>query len=264
MKALPSPTRPESCLSDFMLDRRLAGELDVHDEAAARTHLDGCARCAQRYEEVVRERDAFMAEPLPSQLRAHASAGAAPVSRPGPSASRRRLFAATGVLATAAALVLFVLRFHASQPLEDTRTKGSSAKLGFYVKHGEHVRLGTSGEHVLPGDAVRFVYATPVAAYLAVLSVDGARRASVYYPSSPTSAPVAAGDGVALPVSTVLDDTLGAETIYGVFCPEPFAIEPLRAAVEAAPDRRPAPPGCDVEKVTLQKDFTPEEVAPSP
>lgn len=250
MKVTSSPSRPESCLSDFALDRRLAGELDPREEAEVRAHLDGCVRCAQRWDELPRERETFMNEPLPPQLRAHSER----------KASRRRLVAAGGLAAMAAAVLLFV-RFY---PAEETRTKGSSVKLGFYVKHGEHVRLGGPGEHVSPGDALRFVYTTQNARHLAVLSVDGARRASIYYPSGTTSAPVAAGDDVALPVSTVLDDTLGGETIYGVFCAEPFAVEPLRASLEASPDRAPAPAGCVVEELTLRKDVGSDEVPPAP
>ena len=160
-----------------------------------------------------------------------------------------------------AAAVLLVVRLN---PAEGTRTKGTSVKLGFYVKHGEHVRLGGPGERVSPGDALRFVYTTQNARHLAILSVDGARRASIYYPSGTTSAPVAAGDDIALPMSTVLDDTLGDETIFGVFCAESFAVEPLRAALEASPDQAPALAGCVVEELTLRKDVTSEKVPPLP
>ncbi len=249
MKA-PSRHRPEACLSDFALDRRLAGELDEQEEREARAHLETCDRCAGRFGELARERDAFRAEPVPPAFET-------PSRR---KASRARLVAATSVLAMAAAILLFV-RF---RPGDGTRPKGDAVRLGFYVKHGESVRLGGSGEHVAPGDALRFVYTARRTRHLAILSVDGARHATVYYPSGGAAAPAPPGDEVALPVSTVLDDALGEETIYGVFCPDAFAVEPLRLALEVSPDHAPLAPGCVVEKLTLRKDATSEDVIPSP
>lgn len=240
MNELSPTTRPEGCLSDFAFDRRLAGELDPREEAEARAHVEECARCASRWEELSREREAFAAEPLPSGLRARAHARI----------SKGRLFATAGALAAAAAIVLAVRAL----PSDGARTKGDDVKLSFYVKHGSSVRLGASGDAVAPGDALRFVYTARTAQHLAVLSVDGARRVSVYYPNGSTAARAPAGADVALPESTVLDDTLGDETLYGVFCPEPFALEPLRTALEASPDRAPLPEGCAVEVLTMRKE----------
>lgn len=249
MKA-PSRQRPEACLSDFALDRRLAGELDAHEERDAHAHLEACERCVRRFGELSRERDAFRAEPLPPAFEAY----------PRRKSSRARLVAVTSALAMAAAISLFV----GFRPGEGTRPKGDVVRLGFYVKHGESVRLGGSGERVAPGDALRFVYTARSTRHLAVLSVDGARHSSVYYPSGETAALAPAGDEVALPVSTVLDDTLGEERIYGVFCPDAFALEPLRRALEESPDQAPLAPGCVVEKLTVRKAAASKDVTPSP
>jgi hypothetical protein len=238
VNVLSSTQRPEGCLSDFAFDRRLAGELEAHEEEAARAHVDGCTRCTRRWEELSRELEAFANEPLPPRLRAHARG------------SRTRLVvAASAVLAAAAALVLFLR----PPAIDGTRMKGGDVKLGFYVKHGESVRLAGPGERVGPGDALRFVYSSRAPQHLAILSVDGARHASIYFPSGATTTLVAAGTDVALPESTILDATLGDETIYGVFCPEPFAPEALRRELEAAPDRVPNPKGCVVETAHLTK-----------
>ena len=48
--------RPEGCLSDFALDRMLAGE---PENEAHRAHLGACERCAKREAELRAERDAF-------------------------------------------------------------------------------------------------------------------------------------------------------------------------------------------------------------
>jgi hypothetical protein len=92
------------------------------------------------------------------------------------------------------------------------------------------------------------------ARYLAVLSVDGAKHASTYYPDSRLAARQEPGREAALPSSTVLDDTLGAETVYGVSCPRPFDVETLREALARAPNRAPALEGCDVDVIPLHKE----------
>jgi hypothetical protein len=116
------------------------------------------------------------------------------------------------------------------------------------------VRRGGAIEAVEPGDAVRFVVDSQELPYVAVVSLDGAKRATVYYPSNGEVAPVPLGRAFPLPESTVLDDTLGDERVYGVFCPRPFATEPLRRAVEALPGVAPTPDGCAVEVLHLRKE----------
>ncbi|KYF72960.1 DUF4384 domain-containing protein, partial [Sorangium cellulosum] len=132
------------------------------------------------------------------------------------------------------------------------RIKGAN-RIGFYVKRGGSVQPGGAGERLHPGDAIQFTYSATEALYLVILSVDGASQASVYYPSGPVAARIEPGRDVLLPQSTVLDDTLGAERFYGLFCAEAVAVEPLRAALAAHPDAPPAPPGCDVDALTAEK-----------
>lgn len=246
----PPASRPEGCLSDFALDRRLARELGGADAAAAEAHLADCKRCGARAAELSRERDAFAKDAPPLRL-------------PGalaPEVPKRRRFlgaGAGGALALAAAVALF-FTFRAPRPGGDdghgTRSKGDAAKLGFYVNHAGSVRLGGPGEHVAAGDGLRFVVTTTEPRFVGVLSVDGARHASIYYPSASDAAPVLPGTRVALPESTTLDDTTGDETLYGIFCPDRFALEPLRRALEASPDRPPALDGCTVDVVRVRKE----------
>jgi hypothetical protein len=239
------PSRPEGCLSDFAVDRWLAGELHGAEAAALEGHAAGCARCGRRVDEIRSERETFAREAPPLLLASRA-----------PSAARRWMFAGSGAIAAAAGILLF-LHAHDDSPL--TRTKGGANELGFYVSHVGAVRVGVTGERVEPGDALRFVATSREPRYVAVLSLDGARHASVYYPSpsAATAAPstlAVSGAAVPLPASTVLDDTLGDETIYGVFCPQPFDAEPLRSALEAAPDRAPAMHDCDVDTLRIRKE----------
>jgi anti-sigma factor RsiW len=239
--------RPEGCFSDFALDRRLAGELEEAEREALDRHATVCERCGHRLEELSREREAFAREARPLALAPMSKTCDAQRSRP--QAVVTWLFGAGAAVAAAAAVVLLVR----GEP-DTTRTKGHSAALGFYVSHAGAVRPGAPGERVEPGDALRFVATTRETRYLAVLSVDGAHRVSVYYPEGTSAALIAPGESVALPVSTVLDDTLGDETLYGVFCPHPFDVEPIRQAIAAAPEQPLAAPAeCVVDSTRLRK-----------
>ncbi|WP_437673192.1 DUF4384 domain-containing protein [Sorangium sp. So ce131] len=248
-----TPARPDGCLSDLKLDELLAGQLDAAAEQEARAHLAGCARCPARLSELEAARASFAASAPPLRLDhgARAARAAATTAR-----SPRRWLApaAASALAAAAAAALLFRAAPEERRLEShgERIKGAS-RLGFYVKRGEHVLPGGSGERLLPGDALQFTYSSAEARYLVILSVDGASHASVYYPDGPVAAPIQPGRDVLLPQSTVLDDTLGAERIHGLFCAEAVAVEPLRAALAAHPDAPPVPPGCDVDTLTAEK-----------
>ncbi len=116
-----------------------------------------------------------------------------------------------GLVALAAATILW------RRPADPgTREKGSGGIVGVYVNHDGVVRLGGADERVEPGDGLRFVYTARDERYLAVLSLDGAKHGSVYYPPGGVAARMPAGSGVGLPASTVLDDVLGVETVYGI------------------------------------------------
>jgi len=237
----PPRTRPEGCLTDFAFDRRLAGELAAEEAAAATAHLATCPRCSARAEALLRARDAFaMAAPA--------------LCLPMKKATSRRLPASLYAGLAMTATVLLFLEFR-PQPELGTRAKGRGPRIDYYVSHADVVRHGVVADHVAPGDRIRFVVAATAATEVAILSVDGAKNVSVYYPSGTDSAAVAAGDGVALPESTTLDATLGDEAIYAVFCPKSFAVAPLRALLEAAPAGPLAVGnGCSVDVIRWRKD----------
>ena len=113
-----------------------------------------------------------------------------------------------------------------------------------FVQHGGEVRRAGPGESVAPGDAVRFAVSTPSPAFVAVLSVDPAGRASIYFPEGPRAAHVAGGAEVPLPLGTRLDATTGEERLVGLFCSSPVELEPVRLALQKAPDAAPLPTDC--------------------
>lgn len=240
------PERTAACVSDYAFDRWLAGALQAEERAAAEAHVASCARCERRLAQLEGERVAWHAAPLAPLTRQPAPSRVAPVRK------RAALYAAaSSALALAAAALLF-LRPAPRAPEGGTRAKGPRS-IGFYVKHGAAVRRGAHGEVVAPGDALRFTYSSERRGYLAVLSFDGARRASVYYPSDAAhTVPIEPGRDVPLPISTVLDGVLGQETLLGVFCETAVALEPLRRALEADP-RAPPPPGCTIDRLAIEK-----------
>jgi hypothetical protein len=224
------------CLSALRLDRWMAGELGPAEAEGVRAHVAGCAPCARAVESLRAARDAATLPPL----------------RIAPVAARRalrfrRILALSAGLAAAAGL-LVVLR--AGSPGE--RSKGAGVGLAMYVLHGETVRQAGPGEVVAPGDAVRFAVTTTVPAYVAVLSVDPAGHASIYFPTDPRAAPVSAGSDVPLPMATRLDGLVGEEHVVGLFCDHPVELEPVRAGLEAGAGDA-IPTGCKVTRWRFEK-----------
>ncbi len=222
-----------ACYSGLHFDRFLLGELPAAASQELRAHLAGCARCTACVESLRRE-------PLP-------------MLRVVPLRPRRwpRVAAAGAGIAAAASLLLVV---RAPAPLGRVtleRSKGSGFALAMYVQHGAAVRRAAPGESVAPGDAVRFSVTAPAAGYLAVLSVDPQRRASVYFPLGERAAPIAAGTDLALPLGTRLDATVGEEHLTALFCKTPVELAPLRAALEQG--RLQLPQGCQETRWSFVK-----------
>ena len=195
-------TRSEECLSDFALD-------DLVGERKRSPHLDGCGFCSARYRELEEARDRFV---MPARRRSP------PVRAIG--------------LALAACLAA-IFFWPASE--DGFRTKGGP-RIGFYVKHGEAVRRGSDGDQLAPKDAIRFSYSADRAYHLAVLSIDPMGAVSVYYPEGDRTHLEAAGNDVALPLSTVLDESVGREKIFALFCEQPIDLARTKDALASAGD----------------------------
>ena len=222
--ALPPWT---ACLSALRLDRWMMGELEPTDAETVRTHVTACAGCSTALAGMRGVREELRTLPLPPAL-----------------LTRRATWrprAAWGTLGLAmAAGLLLVLR--PAVPTE--RSKGAAPALAMYVQHGDEVRRAGPGEELAAGDAVRFAVSTPVPAFVAVLSLDPAGRAFVYFPEGDQAAPVAPGVEVALPLGTRLDATVGEEWLLGLFCTSPVALEPVRLQLESSAGTAPLPEGC--------------------
>lgn len=232
-----TPTRGEDCISDLRFDAWHAHELDARTERRLGEHVAGCARCRAHKRALLGARSEFFAR-TPFVL----------------AESRRRraqrALAVVPMLAAAAAVLLF-LNVEPNPGELGVRNKGGN-EIGFYVKSGERVVRGVSGMTVHPGDALRFVTSVPEPLHLTILSRDGAGNVSVYFPRQGEGRAVPPGLDIPLPSSIELDDVLGRERIYALFCPSPPALERLLRAVQS--ERIEPPERCILRTLELTKE----------
>jgi hypothetical protein len=243
--------REDGCLSDLRLDLLLSDEMEAAAAQGARGHLAGCRLCAARLAELEEDRRLY---------RATRPALERPARQPDPVAARPRVHRwlwPIAAAATVAALFLFWPRPAGHEPGEigpgpggTTRIKGR-ASIGFHVKRGGVVSPGASGETVRAGDSLRFDYTADRAAYLVVASRDPAGRVSVYHPAGPRAERVEPATDRLLPDSILLDDAVGTEVVYGLFCESAVEVAAVRAALETG--NAPALPGCQVDRLVLDK-----------
>ena len=237
---MASPLRGPECVSDLAFDRLVAGELAATTEGKIFEHVQTCDRCRTRLDEIRADQRAFADKKLD-------------LLRPTRRGHRHTIgFALASALAAVCCLLLFVRSRGRTMEQVLERTKGG-ATLSFYVMRDGDILPGSEALPVHPGDAVQFVFTVDRPGYLGILSVDGAGKASIYYPAGAKAAPFAAGHTRPVPVSTVLDGTLGEEHIYSLFCDTAVELEPIRATLA----RQGGPPGvpqCSVQVLRLQKD----------
>jgi len=240
------PALTDPCASDLALDRHLSGEANAAATHALDQHLRSCVRCRVRYELLSRQR---------AELLQRAPDWRAFVTLHGPSRRKQQRTWPRGVLmggavAACAMCGWFVLLRPSPGALTLARSKGSPT-IGFYIQRDGHVSPGASGDLVHPGDILRFTYTSEHATYLALLNAD-ARAATVFHPVSARSLLVDAGRESALDFGVELDQQLGDEHVFGLFCDAPLELEPVRGALEAS-GHLPDLPGCRTDTLTLHK-----------
>lgn len=237
----------EACPSDLVLDEWFAAELEPEDRAHVDAHLLACKRCDARVLEGRAQRQRFLR--LAPTFAAHARLS----GQRDPRALGMNWLppAITCALALCAGALLLL---RAGGELPGSRLKGRP-QLGFYVKRGERVELGVSGERVAAGDRLRFSYSSPLPIQLAVLGWDGT-RASLYYPEGPGSEALQAGSAKLLDFAIELDDSPGEERILGVFCNAAFDAEALRTAL-GKDGHLPTRDGCSSDTIVLDKGTRP-------
>jgi hypothetical protein len=256
--------RPVPCISDLTFDEWHTGELSAARERELGAHVASCLRCATRERALRSEAAGYLQNPESgATLNRLFQHSARRITGPG-----RLVRSAAGV---AAMLALGFVAWRAERPIEagrparelsveargriaaGTRQKGG-LQLGYFVKRGEAVYRGAKGEQLRPGDQLRFTLRPQRTGYLTILALDSRGSVSVYYPAKGSSgaAIVPTGDDLALEVATELDEQLGRETIFGLFCDRPVALDELRRRLVEARTLA-APLGCQMDIIVIQK-----------
>jgi hypothetical protein len=225
------------------LDRLVAGELARSAERNVLDHVETCDACSTRLAEIRAEQHAFAERKLDLPRL---------VPRPRRSAI---WFAMAPALAAALGFWMLLARSRGDFLVEQgsERTKGGSP-LAFFILRDGQISPGSEGTALHPGDSIEFVFTSDRAGYLAIMSVDGAGRASIYFPAGPRAAPFPTGTARPVPVSTVLDGTLGPEQIYALHCDTAIELEPVRAALAGGTSAPQAGPGCKLHVLRLRKE----------
>ncbi|HET6336224.1 MAG TPA: zf-HC2 domain-containing protein [Polyangiales bacterium] len=242
--SLEPQERPEGCPTDLRFDAWSAGELDANARALLEAHLDGCARCRDRHAALAAERAAYLELHPRAELRIAKAVPARALRWPIPAA----------LLGAAAAVALF-LALPAADPSGQVRRKGA-AGIGFFVEHGGTHARGRTGQSVHPGDRIRFTYTSDRPAYLVILARDAAGTVSVYFPSGDAAGYVSEGYDRPLDSSVELDATLGAESVFALFCERGFGLAGPRSALTAT-HTLVAEQGCQLAKLSWTKERAP-------
>jgi hypothetical protein len=152
-----------------------------------------------------------------------------------------------------AAAVLAIVRPGRDVERTSTRTKGGFVVTVFAGRERDAVPLGT-GDPIFPGDRLQVSYSAARDGHLAVLAIDGAGRVAVYFPADATTTwPASAGHRIALPASTELDDVIGEERLWIVFCDLAQPLAPLVAAVGEHGVAAEPPAACEVQRLRFDK-----------
>jgi hypothetical protein len=250
------PPLGDGCLSDLTFARLAAGELAADEQSFVEAHLASCDACSSKKRQLDASDAAFLAQaPTFAVLREQRAPAPSKVVRP-----RAWRWVSLGSALAAAAVFALAVRPATQSGAGDgdsggTRLKGG-AHLGFYVARGESVFRGHENETVYPGDRLRFELSTSAPSHVAILSRDGAGAVSVYHSSGKSSTHFDALRDHALESSVELDDTLGAETIYALFCAESFELEPLVRELEQGAQLSKRA-GCTVDTLHVSKQAKP-------
>ncbi|MFP2928099.1 hypothetical protein ACLESO_23440 [Pyxidicoccus sp. 3LG] len=208
-------------LSSLKLDALALDALPAEERTAARVHLDACATCRARSEELASLRSHFTVNVLPRTVPA--------LRRPPAWHSAWRWWVPALAAATAAMLVVLVRPVTADGP--EFGVKGG-ATLQLYAHRSERTWKVEEGEALAPGDQVRFRVDGGGLPYALVVSVDGAGQVNTYYPFDGTQSVLLPVRGVAeLPGSIVLDEAPGPERLFALFSREPLAFEAVAPAL---------------------------------
>lgn len=218
----PMPGRQPGCPQDLELERALAGESAF---AAALSHAEGCAGCAQRLSWMRDAGEQFTRRVFPATREAVVQA----IQRPPLLTRLLRAWPVALPAAVAAALVVAVAPGLLRPPDDYVGTKGRGAPsplaLQVFVDRSGKAHQLFPGEQVHPGDGLRFVVDAPEREVV-LLSIDARGNVSRLVPSGSARVPAT---GI-VPGGSVLDDVLGPERIFAVELRPGMTVSDVEAA----------------------------------
>lgn len=239
-------------LSAETIDLLSLSALDPQATQVAQTHLDGCAACRSRWDELQVDSQRFKQFVYPRTVGEVTSR----VLRPSffdrlRLSGVRVLGPALGAAAAAGLVLVVALGKGGGTQTEDDVYVGLKGGPGFTVvaqrATGGQLEVG-AGTVLHPGDKVRFVTQPAGQAYVLVVGKDSRGAVQVYHPLGGSES-VAATSGE-LPQSFELDDALGEERLWAV-----YSAQPLQAAqVGEALERGETIQGARVVAVTYRKE----------
>jgi anti-sigma factor RsiW len=216
-------------LSAHQLEQHQLELLQGPAASEVKSHLATCADCTAKAAELASFESAFRAEPQRAPD-VFARRVLARVERRAAERKPRLSWGwLTGMLVPAAAMAALLLLHVRS---------GNDGYVG--VKGGARLTLQSrsgalsDGAHVHAGDELRFVVGAPAAAQVLVLGLNEKGELFPYYPlQGERSVPIAAGQGVAVPGSVVLDAQPGRERFYVLLSETPISVATVQEAVRA-------------------------------
>ncbi|MEL6347152.1 MAG: hypothetical protein AAFV53_28820 [Myxococcota bacterium] len=252
-------------LTELTIDRYLLDDLSAEQRAAVDAHLSAHPAEQARIDEARQD----LAQPLPPLTLKTPSATAAPEEPDAPKEeeaapdnvvplfSQRRLWtAATGALAAAAALLLFVNvdPIDTGEPVDTFTARGDW--LSVVDVEGKPARV------VVPGDKLMFEATARGDGYLLVLGVDGKNVVYPWHPMGKKAEAIQVSTGAVVQptISMRMDETPGRERIIGLLCETPFRFEDVSGVLSLktslTPEGEEIPllrEGCQQTEVALYK-----------
>jgi hypothetical protein len=219
-------TRGPECLSDLVLDEKLAGGAVTVAQVA---HLDGCENCRARLAELERDREAFQKRARPA-----AFADAVLAQRP----PRRRWAIWVAIAPAALGAMAVVAMWMRPRPLDGERVKGAPVAVELWVRSGDKTERYAEDHHYKGGDALQLIYSARAPSHLTVIDVEQGGKAALLYRSDGA---LPAANRRRIDQSWVLDAGTNPERLYLVFTDGAPDENSLLDAAKRADVARPDP-----------------------
>jgi len=248
-----------------------AGDLAKEHEEKIRAHLSSCSECAS----FLKELDSFKLEFSSTHSRQGILALVKARSekdtleklqwwRSYPILTRGLLLG-TGLASALIIVAVFIPLLHRNTDSEKKASiivKGPEISLSYLVMENGKPILARPGRILHPKDRIQFRLSAPRGGFVHIVGVDEAGSVTVYFPLPGVKPePYPGGSGRPVPGSIILDDTLGKERVFVLFCEDPIPRASLAHKVtNAARDprtwisRQRLPMDCKQTSILLRKE----------